>query len=81
MEEHDVVEGVLVVALEVLTTVVEVGPGLEDEVFDLVVILVVVLLQFSLDLRVDELAIEVETRVMLDLLQLALQEGKFLLIR
>lgn len=81
MEEHDVVEGVLVVALEVLAAVVEVGPGLEDEVFDLVVILVVVLLQFSLDLRVDELTIEVETRVMLDLLQLALQEGKFLLIR
>lgn len=81
MEEHDVVEGVLVVALEVLATVVEVGPGLEDEVFDLVVILVVVLLQFSLDLRVDELAVEVETRVMLDLLQLALQEGEFLLIR
>lgn len=81
MEEHDVVEGVLVVALEVLAAVVEVGPGLEDEVFDLVVILVVVLLQFSLDLRVDELTVEVETRVMLDLLQLALQEGEFLLIR
>lgn len=66
MEEHDVVEGVLVVALEVLPTVVEVGPGLEDQVLDLVVILIVVLLQFYLDFWINEQAIEIEAGVMLN---------------
>lgn len=67
MEEHDVVKGVLVVALEVLSTVVQVGPGLEDQVLDLVVILVVVLLQLCLDFWVNQQAIKVVAGVRLNL--------------
>lgn len=66
MEEHDVVEGVLVVALEVLPTVVEVGPGLEYQVLNLVVILIVVLLQLCLDFWINKQTIKIEAGVMLN---------------
>lgn len=80
VKQHDVVEGVLIVPLEVLSTIVEMYPSLEDEILDLVIVLIMILCYFCLDFRVDEQTAEVETRVMLDLIEFSLQEGEFLLI-